>query len=63
MKSKRIWRDETKKKNKKKEGWNEEKVEGREELKENEIGFRIVKEKVARRRNDVEERTFRKKKR
>lgn len=34
-----------------------------EELKENEIGFRIVKGKVARRRNDVEERTFRKKKR
>lgn len=49
-----------KNKNKKKEGWNEEKVE---ELKENEIGFRIVKGKVARRRNDVEERTFRKKKR
>lgn len=62
MKSKRIngGTKRKKKKNKKKEVWNEEKVE---ELKENEIGFRIVKGKVARRRNDVEERTFRKKKR
>lgn len=62
MKSKGITggkRDETRKRKiRGKRGWNEERVE---QVKEDEI--RIVKGKVAKRKNDVEERSFRKKRR
>lgn len=52
-------RDETRKRKiREKRGWNEERVE---QVKEDEI--RIVKGKVAKRKNDVEERSFRKKRR
>lgn len=53
------WRETRKRKIRKKKGWNEERVG---EVKEDEI--RIVKGKVAKGKNDVEERRpFRKKKR